>query len=154
MMNAQVTESAVRAVLDEKGIYASTITGVSMRPLLKTDRDMVVIKKHTEDLKKYDIALYFVKGKHILHRVLKVCENEYLIRGDNTFTVEHIPKDAVLGVAAIINRNGKRIDLSDKKCTAYAKFWHFIYPIRYLIFRIKGIACGIFRRVFPKKPKD
>ncbi len=142
----EINESSVKAVLLKQGFYASTTVGTSMQPLLKTGRDMVIIQKNTAELKKYDIALYFVGGRHILHRVIKVTEAEYLIRGDNTFIMEHIPKDKVIGVASVINRNGKRIEPKDNGYRLYVRFWNFIYPLRYVWYHIKCIACKMLRR--------
>ena len=62
--------------------------GISMRPLLRQGRDIVVIKRPMFPLKAGDVPLYRVKGKNelVLHRILKVREDGvYIIRGDNLF---------------------------------------------------------------------
>ena len=47
--------------LDTYGVYASNTKGVSMEPLFRTNRDMVIIRKPTEELKK-EIQNYVKKN--------------------------------------------------------------------------------------------
>lgn len=143
--------------LDGSGVYASTTSGVSMEPLFRTRRDVVIIAKPTAELKKYDVALYRLPtGKYILHRVIKVLEDEYLIRGDNTYVIEHIPKDKVIGVLVEFNRKGKRQKCTDKSYMAYSRFWNFIYPIRFVIYHIRRFLGRVYRKlksIFTPKTK-
>ena len=81
---------------DGKLIYKTR--GVSMEPMLRQNRDLVVLKTPTARLKPYDVALYKRGTALVLHRVLQVKEDHYLIRGDNTYSMERVPDDAVLGV--------------------------------------------------------
>ena len=93
--------TSIEKELEEFGFYASNTLGVSMRPLFKTHRDMVIIKRPEEELKKYDVALYVCRGKYILHRVIAVLDDVYIIRGDNTYRKERVPKQSVIGVLPI-----------------------------------------------------
>ena len=43
-----------------------------------------------EILKKYDVALYKRGSSYILHRIIGIQNGEYLIRGDNTYRMEHV----------------------------------------------------------------
>ena len=136
--------------LDKYGVYASVTSGVSMRPLFKTHRDMVIIQKPEGELKKYDVVLYpsVKKDKYILHRIISVKENEYLIRGDNTFFVEHLPKDAIIGVLTEFNRAGKRHSVNEFGFKLYSRVWNFIYPIRYVWHLIRSLLARIYRKIF------
>jgi hypothetical protein len=69
-----------------------------MRPLLHENRDLVVILKKDGRLRRYDVALYRRGTTYVLHRVVGVRDEGYLIRGDNTYALERVPEDAVLGV--------------------------------------------------------
>ncbi len=144
--------------LADSGVYASTTSGVSMEPLFRTRRDVVIIAKPTKELKKYDVALYRLpSGKYILHRVIKVLEDEYLIRGDNTYAIEHIPKDMVIGVLVEFNRKGKRQKCTDKSYMAYSRFWNFIYPIRFVLYHTRRFLGRIYRKLkslFKPKAKE
>ena len=134
--------------LEASGVYASTTSGVSMEPLFKTRRDVVIIAKPTGELKKYDVGLYrSPTGKYILHRVIKVLEDEYLIRGDNTYVIEHIAKDRIIGVLVEFNRKGKRQKCTDKSYIAYCRFWNFIYPIRFVFYHARRFFGRVFRKL-------
>ena len=62
---------------DGKLIYK--ISGISMEPMLRQNRDLVMIRVPEERLKKYDVALYKRGASYVLHRVIAVREDHYLI---------------------------------------------------------------------------
>ena len=103
-----------------------------MKPLFKTSRDVVYIKKPTRPLKKYDVVLYTgAKNKYTMHRIIGIREREYLIRGDNTYRTEHIPKENIIGILTEFNRKGKRHSTQELSFKIYSRIWNFIYPLRY-----------------------
>lgn len=73
----------IEFVLEKEGYFVSTTSGVSMFPMLRDRKDTVVIYPVNGCLKKYDVLLYKRENNYVLHRVVKVLENGYLIRGDN-----------------------------------------------------------------------
>ena len=85
-------------LLEKEGVIVYKTQGFSMKPMLKENRDVVVIKPAKERLKPMDVAFYKRGESYILHRVLEVKEDYYLIRGDNTFIFEEVPFDDVLGL--------------------------------------------------------
>ena len=91
MSNIEFYDSTVERELSESGVYASVTKGTSMRPLFKTHRDVVLLRKCTAEPRKYDVVLYKTKdGKYILHRIVKVLPDRFVIRGDNTFVREYV----------------------------------------------------------------
>ena len=123
-----------------------------MEPLFRTGRDMVVIKRREGECKKYDVVLdRYPSGKYVLHRIIRVRENEYIIRGDNTFIREHIPKDKILGVLERFNRKGKSHTVNDRGFKIYSRLWNFIYPVRYLINLSVRAVRKIYRLIFKRK---
>ena len=123
-----------------------------MEPLFRTGRDMVVIKRREGECKKYDVVLYrYPSGKYVLHRIIRVRENEYIIRGDNTFIREHIPKDKILGVLERFNRKGKSHTVNDRGFKIYSRLWNFIYPVRYLINLSVRAVRKLYRLIFKRK---
>ena len=100
--------SGVEQAIREDGICASLTSGGSMRPLFRTHRDTVYIVKPEGTLRPRDIAVYkTLDGRYIMHRVYRVKENEYIIRGDNTYVTEHVPHASVIGVLMEFDRKGK-----------------------------------------------
>ena len=88
----------IEQVLEKEGKYIGPTVGVSMLPMLKTRRDSIVVTKKDGRLKPLDVALY-KRGEHyILHRVLKVTDTGYIIRGDNCYADEIVPEECILGV--------------------------------------------------------
>ena len=142
-------EGDIEKELSEKGSFASVTKGISMRPLFKTHRDAVMIVPVTRELRKYDIVLYtYGDGKYILHRIIGFSGDICLIRGDNTFVLERVPKDKILGVAASFNRKGKRYDLTEVSYRAYSVIWTAIYPIRNLWRRVRSVLSRIKHKIF------
>ena len=134
-VTAALDSQELDKVLLREGVIASTTVGVSMCPLFKTRRDMVVIRAASEPLKKYDVALYKVGDRFVMHRVVGIDSRaeKYLIRGDNTYVLEHVPFDAVVGVLESFNRKGKHRTVADRGYRFYSRLWCAIYPVRYAI---------------------
>lgn len=120
----------VEKILATDGIYISSTKGVSMLPMIKTGRDVVVISPKKERLKRFDVALYRRGEAYVLHRVIEVLPDSYLIRGDNTYVDEFIPESAVIGVMTEYYRGRKNILATDKKYLDYVEKRVKSYPKR------------------------
>lgn len=147
-------------ILEKNGYLAYTNVGVSMMPLLRQKKDVMVIRKKGEErCRKYDAVLYKVGEKYILHRILKVREKDYVIVGDNCFRREYGITDAqILGVLTAVIRDGREIKVTDRGYLLYVHLWCDFYPIRagilyckHLFTRVKGKAARVVRRFIPKK---
>lgn len=118
-----------------------TNVGDSMMPLIKQGRDVLVISVVNGRLKRYDIPLYKRdSGQYVLHRILKVRKNDYVICGDNRCNKEYgITDRHIIGVLSGIIRDGREIPVTDIKCRIYAHLWCDLFPVRVLIIRIRQI---------------
>ncbi len=121
--------------------------GVSMEPMLHQNRDLVMIGVPSAPLKKYDVALYRRGNDHVLHRVVGMRDGSYLIRGDNTYSLETVPAEDVIGVLTAFIRKGKQFSVEDADYRRYVRFWDSIYPLRALLFRCRRTAVGIARKL-------
>lgn len=128
--------NAVEQALETQDTAAFLTSGASMRPLLRTHKDIVVISKATHPLSVGDVPLYKKKGvsKLILHRIIDIAsDGTYIIRGDNTYHKEYIPQSDVIGVMTAIYRGGKYIECANSKgYKIYVKVNKFFYPVRWL----------------------
>lgn len=120
-------------ILDKTGIYSGLTSGTSMEPLIHHQKDTIIVTKANGRLKKYDIPVYKGKnGKMIMHRIIKVCDNHYIIQGDNTNYKEYVTDDMIIGRLSGFYKNGKKyIDLEKNKAYKfYSKIWVAILPLR------------------------
>lgn len=148
---ASLTEAArpaqsVEDILDKNGSFVWLTRGASMRPLLKTGRDVIEIKKPEAVypdgiLKVNDVALYKVpfkgrEGQYILHRVRQVHDGFYIICGDNNVIMEKVPVSWVIGVMTGLTRRGRNVDLNGFFYKSYVKHWGGRYRRRMILKRI------------------
>ncbi len=148
--------NAVEEVLKTQDSAAFLTSGASMRPLLRTHKDIVVISKPQHPLNVGDVPLYKKAGvdKLILHRIIGVRpDGVYIIRGDNTYHKEYIPQGDVVGVMTAIYRGGKYIDCAASKgYKIYVKTNRFFYPVRWLWkTKIRATLGKIKRKLTGKK---
>ena len=142
----------IESELEKHGSYASTTRGVSMRPLFKTGRDMVIIKPVSRPLRKYDVVLYTgARNHYTMHRIIGIKDTHYVIRGDNTYKKEYVPKECIIGILTEFNRKGKSGSVEDKSYKIYSRFWHYLYPVRHICYKIKCLLAKIKHAIFKKK---
>ena len=113
---------------DGKLVYKTH--GRSMEPILRQDRDLVILESPGGRLRRYDVALYQRGKDYVLHRVIQVGANDYFFRGDNTYAEEIVHPEAVIGVLTGFVRKGKQISVTDRKYRLYVKCWCAAYPLR------------------------
>ena len=150
-MNNSYTYSMLEPIITEKLANGATVTiqpkGTSMLPLIRQGQDEVVLKKPSGRLKKYDIPFYKRKsGQFVLHRIVKVRKNDYIICGDNQTDYEYnITDDMILAVVEAIKRDGKTIPVTDKDYLSYCKKHLRNIKKRRFIGKIKRIIKFILR---------
>ena len=134
-------------VLEQKGWLVYKTKGISMLPMLHENQDLVVIRTPEGRLKKYDVALYKRGKSYVLHRVIGVRKDGYDIRGDNTYFIEKVPEQAVIGVLTSFTREGEKYEVTDLRYRLYSRVWNMIYPFRVLYRRCFYIAWRIARKL-------
>ncbi|MBQ6236124.1 MAG: S24/S26 family peptidase [Clostridia bacterium] len=134
-------------LLQKDGRLVYKTKGTSMEPMLRQNRDLVIIEVPSSRLQRYDVALYRRDDKYVLHRVIGVEDGFYRIRGDNTYAVEQVSFDAVIGVLKSFNRKGKLHSVTDRSYRFYARFWNAIYPLRAAWRRVRQLLIKIARKL-------
>ena len=130
---------------DGKLVYKTR--GVSMEPMLRQDRDLVVVQIPASRLRENDVALYKRGEAYVLHRVIEVKDDHYLIRGDNTYALEVVPDSAVIGVLAGFQRKGTQHEVTEKGYLRYVQFWNAIYPLRLCRYRVVRLTKSAARKL-------
>ena len=141
-MNKSIEEN-----LAENGVHVSTTSGYSMYPMLRDRRDRVIIAPIGDKrLRRYDLPLYKrPDGKYVLHRILRVEKDHYVIRGDNTYQLERVPFDWVIGYVTEFYRADKHYNANGRFYRAYAALWHFVYPARVFYRKSRSLAARIIK---------
>lgn len=124
------------------------ITGTSMLPLLVAGRDNVILTS-VEKPNINDIIFYRRdNGQFVLHRIIGIDENGYILCGDNQWVKEYGIKDHnIIGIVTEINRNGKSFSINETKYVKYYKRWLKLFPIRKPLIKILTILRAIKRKM-------
>ena len=148
----------IEDVIEDQSFYVGTTSGVSMYPMLRHRRDTVIVGPVEGKLKKYDVPVYKSDGKYIMHRVIKVMPDHYIIRGDNCINKEYVTQDMIIGKLDEFYRNPKDVS-SDKmrdvkpvrmngwKYKLYSRIWVKIFPIRLMYKKVRGLLGRVKRKV-------
>ena len=128
---SEIIHSSIENELRTRGYLTFTFRGISMMPLLRQGRDLVTIRTIDRRLAEKEVALYKRdSGQLVLHRVIEVYENGYGIRGDNTFGIEKVRDDQILGILTEVIRDGKTISVTDPAYLKYVDRNLRSYPAR------------------------
>ncbi len=121
-----------------------------MWPMLSGRKGIIEIHKLSRPAKRYDVVLY-IRGEEqgVIHRVLHVRENDYIIAGDNCWVKEYVPKERVVGIGTRFYRRGKWFEVTDPRYLIYVHLWTDLFfirrPLFYLRDKLKRIYGNICR---------
>lgn len=121
-----------------------TIKGNSMRPWLQNSKHKVIVKPLADSILQCgDIALFRYKGKHILHRVVKIENDKITFSGDGNIGIkEQASKDDVIAlVESIITPSGRVIECNSNEWKTKSKLWLALPQFA------RRIILGILRRL-------
>lgn len=111
--NLAEMEPIIHKVLSEGGTFRFYPKGTSMEPMIHQGQDQVILKPLPEKLKKYQMILYKrANGAFVLHRIVKVKKDSYIMRGDNQFVSETgICREQMIGIVSKIVKPEAEIDV-------------------------------------------
>ena len=135
-----MNKSTYEQELREKGCLIYTTTGMSMRPFLRSGQDLMVIEAKKEGrCRVRDVVLYRrTSGKYVLHRIMAVRKDDYVLCGDNCWQLEPgIREDQILGTLTAVIRNGQRTEVSESSYRAKVFVWWLMYPVRAVVFWLR-----------------
>lgn len=142
----------IAEVLSRGEIVITGFSGTSMYPLLRSGKDRVVIEKNATKPKCNDVPLYIGNdGKFILHRIVKVKPQGYVIRGDNLYRNEYNVTDKdIIGVLTGFYRNDKFFSCKSLSYKLYVAYIRISYPLRFAWFlKIRPFLVKLKRAVLP-----
>lgn len=125
--------SKIYSALDLSFYVIIPVAGNSMYPLLKHQRDSVMLKKcKIRLISKGDIVLYKrSNGQMVLHRVVKVNEDSFDMCGDAQIEIERgVSKDSVIAVMTKFYKGDKEISCNHFLYRLYVELWNWLRPFR------------------------
>ncbi len=124
--------------------------GVSMLPLLRQGRDLFTVRrKGPGRCTAGDVVLYRrPPDQYVLHRVIEVRPEDYVILGDNCARKETGVRDGdILGVMTAYVRGGKEHSVEEAGYRLYSFIWMHTIGLRIGLKRIRRTLGRMVRRV-------
>lgn len=120
----------IEEIVKSGGAVRLDVKGTSMMPLLRNEKDAVLLK-NPDNVRRFDVVLFRkADGRIALHRIVKIGDF-YTIIGDNQYSFDcGISQCDLIAKATEFHRGHHRI--SEKKIRAFGAFWYSIYPMRRL----------------------
>ena len=137
-------ENIIVDKLNEGGSVTFSPRGTSMLPMLVEGEDTITLVKVNRKIRKYDVIFYKRDdGAYVLHRVVKIKKDGYVLRGDNQYINEYgIKDDMVIGILSSYTKKDRQYSIDTFRYKLYCRFWVNTKLIRRILNKIKHL----FRR--------
>lgn len=118
--------------LRKDGYVLELSVGTSMQPIIRQRTEQLLIKALNMPPKKKDVVLFRRNcGKYVLHRIVRVKQGYYMIRGDNCYENEIVLPDQLVGKLKGFYKGERFIDCEKNlSYKVYVFFWLMSYPFR------------------------
>jgi len=117
--------------LQKNGVFLSVPHGDSMRPMIRSMRDVLEVSALTREPKRRDLVYYQrPDGQGVLHRVLKVEKNRFYIVGDNCWQIETVLREHIQGIVLRFCRKGKWHSTEELGYRLYVRLWTDLFFLR------------------------
>lgn len=136
--------------LEKNETLTYTNVGVSMLPLLRQGKDLFTVRrKGQERCKAGDVVLYRrPPDRYVLHRIVEVRPEDYVILGDNCAAKEYGIRDAdILGVMTGFVRGGREHSTGEAGYRLYSFVWLHSAGLRILLKRGRNALARRVKRV-------
>lgn len=140
-----MSKRTIEETLAREGVYASPTRGVSMRPMLRQGKDRIILVPAQGRLGKYDVPLYRRGKDYVLHRIVKVRPEDYVVLGDNCVALEYVKDEQIVGVLTGFYRGTRYVDAKNRLYRGYAALWQLTWPWRRLRCRIRRLGGRVLR---------
>ena len=146
----------IKEILAESGEVSFVSAGTSMLPTIRDRKDTVTLVKPQGKLKKGDIPFYQRdNGQYILHRVVYVNGDTYVMCGDNQWENEYnVRHDQIIGVLNSIERDGKIHKVTDLSYRIYVKLLPLVRYGRKYYYLLKSKIYSFIKYLFGKETKN
>ena len=117
--------TALRELTEAGHTVSVTVSGNSMAPFLRHERDVVWFKKPDRPLKVGDIVFFCrPSGQFVLHRICRICPDGYMIVGDNqTIPEGPVAPAQIFAVVVQVRRKGRMLRPKHLLWRFFAVIW-------------------------------
>lgn len=159
----EIIKSTFEDELARTGRLVYTNIGVSMLPLLRQGRDVMVIERcDPAALRRWDAVLFrrvglMGRGAYVLHRIVRLNpDGSYWIVGDNCIDGETVIPEQILGKLTAVRRGKRTVTERSLRYRLYVTLWCKPYHLRILILRFKRFCAEMIDRIkcHLKRKKD
>lgn len=127
--NLVLLESIAELLKEGKNVEFR-VKGNSMLPFFKHDKTIVNLKK-VNTYFKYDVVLAKYNDKVLLHRIIKIKKDKYILRGDGLISKEEVSLENIYGKVESFQTNNENI----KKYKIKVRIWLLLRPIRRVLLK-------------------
>ncbi len=146
-----------KSEIERLGAIGFVPNGISMWPFLKNHGQSVIVEKKKGRLNALDVAFYQRDNKsYVLHRVISVLPDGYVMCGDSQFTLEKVEEDSVFGVMTGFYKGKSLINARDEKYLKKVERWYkrkTYRKIRLKFFYLSVRVKNKLKRIFSRKNK-
>ena len=133
--------SALKEMVEQGMEVSMIISGTSMEPFLIHNRDRIYFQRINGTIKKGDMVFFQRKtGEYVMHRVMKVRNQQYYMAGDHqTFLEGPIEEKQIFAKVVSVERAGVWITEEDSIWKFYAVWWRRLFWPRKVVNKLKRI---------------
>lgn len=145
-----IEHSRIGEYLNEHGTLTYTNVGTSMMPLLRQGKDLFTVrKKGIARCSVRDVVLYVREpDRYVLHRVISVRPDDYVIIGDNCIKKEYgITDKDIIGIMTSFVRNSREHSTDEPLYRVYS--FVIMHTIR--LRRILKVCKKVVRKILKRR---
>jgi hypothetical protein len=138
----------IKQTLESGSDFRLLVTGSSMRPFLKNEKDSVLLTAVSNvGIKKGEIVfIQRESGAYVLHRVIKLLPNDqFIMNGDAQTWTERVAADRVFACVKTIYRKERAIGHKNPLYVLLTHVWILLRPHRPKIFRMYARLLKLIR---------
>ena len=122
----------IRERLEHGELCRVVVTGSSMWPGLRHEKDAVILAPLERPVRRGDVLFYLrAPTVCVLHRVVELrADGAFDVCGDAQTEKEVVRPEQVLGVVSHVERGGRRFPVSAPGWRLYSALWRALLPLR------------------------
>ncbi len=146
-----------KSQIEKNNVIAFVPGGNSMWPILKNRKQSVIVQKKQEKLKKFDVGFYQRdNGAFVLHRVMQVTDDGYIMCGDSQLVFEKVKEENVFGVLTGFYDGDDYVEVTDEKYIEKVNAFYkhkTLRRIRLKVFHFRQRVKNRLKKIFLKDGK-